>query len=251
MPFLSLEGSSLLVTGASSGLGRAIAVAAAAEGARVALLARDEARLEETKELLEGTGHVVLRQDVRDLQGLGESVRDAARALGGLRGVVHAAGIQRTAPLRNLNFEDTRDLLDINVTSAFVVANAFRHRQVRLPGASLVFISSVLGLVGQSGVSAYSASKGALLSLTRSLSLELVRDGIRVNSICPGVVETEMTQRFSETLGRESFERVAAAHPLGLGKPEDIANAALFLLSPVSRWITGTALTVDGGYTAQ
>ena len=114
-----------------------------------------------------------------------------------------------------------------------------------------MFLSSAVGLVGQAGVSVYSATKGAVVTMTKSLALELAREGVRVNCVCPGVVQTEMTTGLRESIGADAFQRVTDAHPLGLGTSEDVANAIVFLLSDASRWITGTSLTVDGGYTAQ
>lgn len=249
--FLALEDAPILVTGASSGIGRAIAIAASEQGARIALVARDRARLEATMEAMPGAGHVIVEQDMSDQDGIPRAVQEASQVLGGLRGLVHAAGIHNATPLRGLSSETVREVLDVNVVSAFALIRAFRHRQVRQPGASVVLLSSAVGLVGQPGVSAYSTSKGALISLARSLALELVREDVRVNAVCPGVVRTEMTQKLGATLGEEGFGKVEAAHPLGLGDPRDVANAALFLLSGASKWITGTALSVDGGYTAQ
>lgn len=154
-------------------------------------------------------------------------------------------------PLRNVNSSAVRDLFALNVTTAFMLAKGLRHKQVRKSSSSIVFISSAVGLVGQPGVSVYSSTKGAILSMTKSLALELAREGIRVNAVCPGVVNTSMTKGLEKAIGQENFQTVIDAHPLGLGEPVDVANAILFLLSPSSRWMTGSALTVDGGYTAQ
>jgi NAD(P)-dependent dehydrogenase (short-subunit alcohol dehydrogenase family) len=108
-----------------------------------------------------------------------------------------------------------------------------------------------VGLVGQPGVSIYSATKGAIVTMTKSLALELARDGIRVNCVCPGVVDTEMTVEIRNRVGSEGFTRIEESHPLGIGRPGDVAKAALFLASDAARWITGSSLVVDGGYTAQ
>lgn len=114
----------------------------------------------------------------------------------------------------------------------------------------MVFFSSVAGLVGVIGSAAYSASKGAVIALTRSLALELVRDGIRVNCVAPGMVQTEMVEEVQRLLTPEQMQGIAAMHPLGIGRVRDVSNAVAFLLADTSRWITGTTLVVDGGYTA-
>jgi NAD(P)-dependent dehydrogenase (short-subunit alcohol dehydrogenase family) len=132
-----------------------------------------------------------------------------------------------------------------------MIAQAFRHREVRRPKASLVLMSSAVGTVGQAGVSLYSATKGAINTLTKSLALEMARDDIRVNCVAPGVVNTPMTETIRSTVGESGFTEIVKAHPLGLGSAENVAAAVLFLLSEASGWVTGTSLAVDGGYTAQ
>lgn len=239
------------MTGASSGIGRAVAIEASKYGAQVALVARNEFQLDETRALMVGDGHIKLSFDLSQLDGIAETVRTVSKELGGLDGVVHAAGRHKTAPLRNIVTSDYHELFDLNVGSAVMLAKAFRHKQVRRHNGSLVLLSSAVGVVGQSAVSLYSASKGAILALTKSLALELARDGIRVNCVSPGVVRTAMTRSLEEAIGSKSFEEVTAAHPLGLGMPEDVAAAVLYLLSPASKWVTGSSLAVDGGYTAQ
>lgn len=249
--FLSLADKTILVTGASSGIGRATAIAASRYGARVVLLARNANALAAVKADLEGAGHISHAFDLQDLEAIPGIVREISDAVGGLDGLVHCAGLQSTIPLNVLNVEEFQRMNDLNVVAAMMLAKGFRHKQVRKAGSSIVFLSSVLGMVGQTGVSGYSATKGAVESLTRSLALELVRDGVRVNSVSPGVVETEMTAAFRETIGLAHFERIEASHPLGIGSAADIANAILYLLSPASRWVTGSNLVIDGGYTAQ
>lgn len=249
--FLRLDGSTLLVTGASSGIGRASAIEASRFGAKVALVARRGDALEETLSLLEGDGHVVAPFDLDDLDGIPELVSGIADRLGGLDGIVHAAGRHDATPVRAITPAAVSGIFDANVTSAMMLAKALRSKRVRRETASLVLLSSAVGLVGQAGVATYSATKGAVVTLTKSLALELARDGIRVNCVCPGIVETPMTEGLRERVGSAGFEKIASAHPLGLGVPLDVANAILYLLSPASRWVTGSALVVDGGYTAQ
>lgn len=249
--FLNLRGKKLLITGASSGIGKASAVLASQYGAQLALVARNRDALEAVAGGLDGSGHLVVPYDLNDADGTPAMVRRVSDELGGLDGLVHSAGLHSTLPLRATTASDVKRLFDANVTSAFMLAKGFRHKQVRNDGASIVFLSSAVGLVGQSGVSIYSATKGAVVTLTKSLALELAREGIRVNCVCPGVVETSMTEGLRETIGAESFQHVSEAHPLGVGRPEDVANAILFLISAASRWTTGSALVVDGGYTAR
>ncbi|TFC94714.1 SDR family oxidoreductase [Cryobacterium sinapicolor] len=249
--FLNLHQKTLLVTGASSGIGRETALMASTFGARIALVARRTDALEGLAALLPGEGHIVVPYDLTDIDGIPEMVRSVADLVGGLDGLVHAAGCHSTLPLRSVSSSKIQELFDINVAAAIMLAKGFRHKQVRKPSASIVLLSSAVGLVGQPGVSVYSATKGAIITLTKSLALELAREDIRVNCVSPGVVMTSMTQGIRDRIGKEGFQAVTEAHPLGLGEPSDVANAILFLLSSSSRWITGTSVSVDGGYTAQ
>lgn len=249
--FLGLEGKTVLITGASSGIGRETALRASRYGAKVAIVARRRDKLEEVLSELDGAGHVAKAYDLVDTDGIPQMVRSLSDELDGLDGLVHAAGVHSATPLRAVRANDVREIFELNVTSAVMLAKGFRHKQVSRPGASVVFLSSAAGTVGQPGVSVYSASKGAIAALTRSLALELARDGLRVNCVSPGVVRTEMTVGLEARIGPRAFAEVAAAHPLGLGEVGDVASAVLFLLSMESRWITGTSLAVDGGYTAQ
>ena len=249
-PF-SLEGGRILVTGASSGLGRATALLVARMGAQVVLTGRDAARLEETRAQLEGTGHRMKVRDLRDTAGIPEWMVRLAAESGPLTGLAHAAGIQTVRPLRVMDDTVFNETMALNVNTAFALSKGFRQKSVCADGGSIVYFSSVMGLTGQPGQAAYSASKGALISMCRSLAVELAREKIRVNCIAPGLVETEMAGRLRETLPPAQFEAVTAMHPLGLGRTEDIAAPVVFLLSPASAWITGTTLVADGGYTAQ
>jgi len=139
-----------------------------------------------------------------------------------------------------------------NVISGFELARMIsKKKYLDENGASFVFISSVIGTLGQPGKIAYCSSKGALISGAKAMALELARKNIRVNCILPGHVKTEMANRLFENISEKSKKEIMDMHPLGLGIPEDIANASAFLLSDASRWITGTILIVDGGYSAR
>lgn len=249
--FLRLEGRTLVITGASSGIGRATAVAASREGARIVLVARREDLLDEVVAELHGEGHVPVVFDVTDHALIPAMLRDAVERVGRLDGLFHAAGAHATTPLRTVSAQQIDDLFALNVTTALMLAKAFRHPSVRGADPSIVLMSSAVGLVGEAGVSAYAASKAAVASISRSLGLELAREGIRVNCVAAGVVATAMTDQMRARFGAAGWDAITAAHPLGIGTAEDVADAALYLLSPVSRWVTGTALVVDGGYTAR
>lgn len=249
--FLSLEGRTIVVTGASSGIGRATAVEASRQGARIIALGRDSARLQKVLSDLAVGDHSVHSYDLFDLDGIPEMLRRLSDQFGPLDGLAHCAGIHSSSPLRGVSADAVMTMLAANVATGLMLAKGLRHKQVRGSSPSIVFLSSAVGLVGQAGVSLYSASKGAVLSSSKSLALELARDNIRVNCVCPGVVHTPMTESLHASVGDTGFAAIERSHPLGLGQPEDVAKAIVFLLSDAAKWITGTALSVDGGYTAQ
>jgi 3-oxoacyl-[acyl-carrier protein] reductase len=249
--FLGLAGKKILVTGASSGIGRATAIAASQYGAQLILLGRRPAELHATLGALTGTGHLVSAFDLADLDGIPDHVKALARDFDGLDSLVHAAGIHSAHPLRTMDAVHLDGVFRSNLSSAFMLAKGFRSKLVVKRSPSIVFVSSVMATVGQPGVSAYAASKGGLSALTRSLALELARDKIRVNAVEPGIVMTEMTERLRTEVGPAGFAAIESSHPLGVGDPRDVALAILFLLSDAASWITGTSLVVDGGYTAQ
>lgn len=249
--YLRLTGRTILITGASSGIGRAAAVAASRHGARLVLLARRAEALDDVLTELEGDGHIAVPFDVTQTDAIAGTLRDVVAQTGSLDGLLHAAGAHATTPLRAVSAKKVDELFALNVTTALIFAKAFRHPSVRGADPSIVLMSSAVGLTGEAGVSAYAASKAAVAALARSLALEVAREGIRVNSIAAGVVRTAMTEQMRANVGSTGWDAIAAAHPLGIGTADDVADAALYLLSPASRWVTGTALVVDGGYTAR
>lgn len=248
-PF-NLEARTVLVTGASSGLGRGIAELAAAVGAKVILVARNGEKLEAVRASLPGEGHAVEAFDLGQTDAIAPWLKEVAQRRGPLHGLVHSAGILTTKPLRMQSGADWETAMRVNVSAAAALTKGFRQKGVIGGSGSIVFLASVMGLAGQPGQVLYSATKGALVAMCRSMALELARESIRVNCIAPAVVQAGMSGDLQAVLSPEQFAQVTAVHPLGLGKPEDIANAAVFLLADTGRWITGTTLVVDGGYLA-
>lgn len=248
---MSLDGKNVVITGASSGIGKETAIYFSRLGARITLVARNTERLEAVAALLEGDGHHIAPFDLLDCDAIPTWLKTLAKTHGPYHGLVHSAGIYFALPVRAASVEKFDSLMRINLTSAFALAKGMRQKRVSEKGCSLVFLSSVMGLVGQKGLSAYCSSKGGLISLAQSLALELAQEGLRVNCIAPGQVATEMVERLEEQIPEEQFREIEALHPLGMGKPQDVAAAAAFLVADTGRWITGSCLVVDGGYTAQ
>ena len=243
-PF-ELTGKTVLVTGATSGLGRQSAISASQMGARVIVTGRDPERLAATLSNLHGANHLAFPADLtKDVE------RDAfTDQLPPLDGIVHSAGI---APLQPFGFNDLklhRETYCINVEAPlFVTQRLFRTRKLN-QGASLVFIASIAAFHGALGHSIYAGSKAALTGLVRVLARELSRMKIRANCISPAAVKTELIDALTNQVTREAVAADEALYPLGYGTPEDVANAVVYFLSPASRWVTGTNFIMDGGLT--
>jgi NAD(P)-dependent dehydrogenase (short-subunit alcohol dehydrogenase family) len=249
-PF-DLSNSRILVTGAAAGIGRATCTLLASLGASIAALDRDEEGLASMLADLGGTGHTSHRIDLTDVASIPSFMTGVAQDGGALSGVVHAAGMSCISPTRLLAPDSYREVMLLNTEAALALLRGFQNRKVcRENGGSVVFISSVIGMVGSSGAAAYAMSKAALTGLAKSAALEFAPRRIRINCVAPGFVKTTMYDRLSSGWDDEQHRQVEAAHPLGLGEPADVANAAAFLLADASRWITGTVLVCDGGYTA-
>ena len=246
-----LEGRHVLVTGASSGLGRETAGRLAEVGARLALMGRDQTRLEAVRATLSGAGHTAHAGAFTDLETTAEIVKEVAAANGRFDGIFHSAGMELVRPMRMFKNEHAARLFDATLYGSLGIARAAASRDVLNDGASLVLMSSVAGWRGTAGMVGYSAAKAAVDGMVRSLACELAPRRIRVNSIAAGAVETEMHERLARTLGDQAMADYAQRHLLGFGDAGDIANAVLFLLSDGGRWITGSIMMVDGGYTAQ
>jgi NAD(P)-dependent dehydrogenase (short-subunit alcohol dehydrogenase family) len=250
--FLDFAGRWVVVTGASSGLGRAVAVELVRYGARVVLTGRDPERLAATAAAVGGAEHRVLPLDLARHDAIAPEILKLRKDVGPLYGLCHAAGVVETRPLQANSVDVVQAQLDVNLLGGLELARAVSRRDVLAPdGGSLVFVSSAYGRVGMPGQIGYCATKGAIAAAVRAMAVELARRNIRVNSVSPGLVFTGMTEKALGMLSEAHVEKLKAAHPLGTGQPEDVARAVVFLLAPGTRWITGADLAVDGGFTAQ
>lgn len=251
-PF-SLTGKNIVITGASSGIGRQTAVACSKMGARVVLIARNTERLKETLALMKSPEiHLVYSFDLADIAEMESAIKEAVEKTGKLNGLVNAAGISTTLPLKLISNDKLDEFFRTNVYSAIQMSRLFtKQANVCNEGGSVILLSSVMGIVGETGKTLYSLTKGALVSAAKSMALEFASKKIRFNSVSPGVVLTPMSKNAVYSQDEESLNKIAGLHPLGLGMPEDIANACVYLLSDASRWVTGSNLVIDGGYTAR
>lgn len=250
-PF-SLYGKTIVVTGASSGIGQQCAITCSQMGAKVVLLARNQQRLAETLSQMDGKGHLAVSFDLTDFDGLKKEVKEIVSEVGPVDGLVNCAGISTTLPLKLMDAQKMDEFFHTNVFSAIELTRYFcQMGNVRKEGASIIFLSSIMGIAGDNGKSLYSMTKGALLSAVRSLACEYARRKIRFNAISPGAILTPINQDLPHMKNPEARATLEAKHLLGLGETSDIANACVYLLSDASRWVTGQNLIVDGGYLAR
>ncbi len=246
-PF-SLEGKTILVTGASSGIGRGIAIACANMGATLILNGRNEQRLSETHAMLSGEGHSIIAADLSQQTEIERLVCELPE----IQGWVHSAGIPKISPIKYFNRESIEEIFNVNSISGMLLLSLLLKSRKLKKGASVVYISSISGaMVGSVGDTSYCASKGAVHGFIKGAALELAPQGIRLNSICPGLVPTSILEMANGIAGTEHHANIMLdKYPMKrLGKPEDIANGAIYLLSDASSWVTGHALVIDGGYT--
>lgn len=252
MGLFSLRNKTILITGASSGIGRSCAVQCSKMGASLLLMGRNVDELNRTvSELQPGTKVEMIVADFSKMVDLELVIAEKILTIGKIAGFIHCAGVEKTLPLKKQTSEVFQSIFDINVFAGFELAKIISLKKYKAEKASFVFIASVAGMVGESGKTIYSASKGAVISGARSMSMELARSDIRVNSISPAMVKTPILEKMFDGIGEDATQNIIKKHPLGIGEPEDVANACVFLLSDAAKWITGTNLVIDGGYTAQ
>jgi NAD(P)-dependent dehydrogenase (short-subunit alcohol dehydrogenase family) len=217
-------------------------------GGRVIISGRNEDRLNETFSSLEGTGHSISAVSLVDADQTADWMKSVIAEHGILSGVFHSAGMEFVRPIRITKQSQLNDIFGSSLFAAFGIARAASQKNAIIDGGSLVFMSSVASLRGAKGMTVYSAAKAGIDGMIKPLSVELSAKKIRVNSIVAGAIKTPIHDRFTECISIEELEAYEKKHLLGFGDIDDISNAAVFLLSSASRWVTGTSFVVDGGY---
>lgn len=242
----SLEGKTILVTGASSGIGRATAIECSKMGAKVVITARSQSRLKETLDSLEGEGHQMILCDLTN----DDEVSTLVEVTPVLDGLVCNAGINKLVPIRQLKEVDLTNIFAVNTFSPILLVQKLSKKKKIANDASLVFTSSISGIGAAAvGESMYIASKGAVSAFVKAAALEFAKKGIRVNAVCPGMVKTDMSDAYELNEGENEDLK---NYPLGrYANPEDIAWGIIYLLSNASSWVTGTNMVIDGGLTTQ
>lgn len=244
-PF-TLYGKLILVTGASSGIGRSIAIECSKMQATLIIVGRNKERLKQTFSQLAGDGHMEVEIDLNNLN----KVNDFISEIKNLDGIVHCAGIIKTCPTKFIKRGDLNEIFNTNLFAPIELTQLILEKKKLNKGASVVCISSVAGgIVANKGNALYSASKGAINAYSKVLALELSSRKIRVNTILPGMINTELLKNC--TVEKEEFDADELKYPLGYGEPSDIAYATIYLLSDAARWMTGTNIIIDGGLTLQ
>lgn len=245
---IDLSHKTILVAGASSGIGAETAILCSNLGAKVVLVARREEKLREVMQNLQGDGHSYYTYDLNKLDGIESFVKSVVKETNALDGMVYSAGIPGTRPLRMLKPSSLSDVMNINFNAFVELVRCTTKKKMFNSGMSIVGISSISSTMGGLGKTAYCSSKAAMDSAVRCMAKELAPSGIRVNTVCPGIIETALFQTFKDNAG-DSHDAQAKIERqyLGLGKPIDVANTIVFLLSDASRMITGANIGVDGG----
>lgn len=250
-----LAGKVALVTGGGTGIGKAIALAFAREGAKVAVVGRRREKLHETVQEMEkqGADGLAIAGDVSNSRDSERAVHEAAKNFGKLNVVVNNAGVLHVATIEGTSEEEWDRLIRINLKGPFLMCRAALPEFRKAGGGAIVNVGSILGLVAMKDRAAYCASKGGVTLLTKAMALDHAHDRVRVNCICPSIVETELVHGLFAASEEGKVARAGRVSqiPLGrMGKPEDVAEMAVFLASEEASWLTGAAIPLDGGLSA-
>ena len=245
-PF-SLEGKTILVTGASSGIGRATAIACSQMGAVVVVTGRNESRLQETLESLEGSGHQMIVADIAN----DDQIDYLVDQIPAINGLVNNAGITETCPTQFIKRDKLNRVMEVNTIAPILLTQRILKKKKLGKGGSIVFTCSISGTcVCVGGNVLYSASKGAIHGFMKNAALDLAHKGIRVNDVCPGMIDTHILD--AGTISEEQLEIEAQRYPMKrFGKPEEVAYGIIYLLSDASSFVTGSSIVIDGGFTLQ
>lgn len=246
-PF-SLSGKTLLVTGSSSGIGKQIAISLSKMKANVILTGRDKSKLLITQELMELGNHKLLVADLsRD-----EDIIMLIENIGKVDGVVHCAGTLNVIPFKLVSKKEFQETLNINYEAIFFLTQALVKKKKLNKNASIVFLSSINGnKIGVPGFSSYAGTKAAIVGFSKALAMELA-PRYRVNCVLPGMIKTPMYLKMEKTVSKEKIATDKLLYPMGdYGEPQDVANGVIYLLSDASKWVTGTSLVIDGGFTTK
>ena len=245
-PF-SLEGKTILVTSASSGIGRATAIACSQMGAVVVVTGRNESRLQETLDALEGSGHQMIVADIAN----DDQIDYLVDQIPAINGLVNNAGITETCPTQFIKRDKLNRVMEVNTIAPILLTQRILKKKKLGKGGSIVFTCSISGTcVCVGGNVLYSASKGAIHGFMKNAALDLAHKGIRVNDVCPGMIDTHILD--AGTISEELLEIEAQRYPMKrFGKPEEVAYGIIYLLSDASSFVTGSSIVIDGGFTLQ
>jgi NAD(P)-dependent dehydrogenase (short-subunit alcohol dehydrogenase family) len=246
-----LIGKKILVTGASSGIGKATALAMARHGADLVITGRNKARLDATAVEAAPATCAVAPMELHNFEGITAWAESIVQQYGPFDGLFHAAGEALLKPMRLIKQKDYDQIFNPSLMAATALGAALSKKGCMNNGGAIVLMSSVAGSTGRQGMGLYSASKAGIDGLARAMAIELAPRRIRVNSLAAGAVRSELHVRIEQNSSASASAEYEALHPLGFGNLADVVNLVVYLTSDAGRWITGTVLTVDGGYTAR
>jgi len=252
MPFNNLKSQfankKYIITGASSGIGYDVMNALLDEGAIVVGIGRDRTKIADLLVKYPPEKLSFISFELKDIENIETKFEDEIIPFSKFDGLILCAGVEETLPLGLYKVDRIIDLFKINVFSSVEILRIFSRKKVSNDGASVVFISSVMGELGQAGKVGYCGSKSAILGIVKASALELLKRNIRVNAISPAIVKTAMSDKLLSVLSRENIEEIEKMHPKGFGETSDVVPMIMFLLSDWSKWITGQNIKIDGGY---